>query len=82
MIVRKVPHVPGGIDIHIEVPRVDYEKQSSDRLGESSASIRERVQPRIRLEGGDIICNSDIPVAEVRQFCKLDEAGDSIVRQR
>jgi len=31
------------IDIHIEVPRVDYEKLSSDRLGESSASIRERV---------------------------------------
>ena len=32
------------IDIHIEVPRVDYEKLSSDRLGESSVSIRERVQ--------------------------------------
>jgi predicted ATPase with chaperone activity len=32
------------IDIHIEVPRVDYEKLSSDRLGESSASIRKRVQ--------------------------------------
>ena len=32
------------IDIHIEVPRVDYEKLSGDRLGESSAKIRERVQ--------------------------------------
>jgi magnesium chelatase family protein len=30
------------IDIHIEVPLVDYEELSSDRLGESSASIRER----------------------------------------
>ena len=26
------------IDIHIEVPRVDYEKLSSDRLGETSVS--------------------------------------------
>jgi magnesium chelatase family protein len=25
------------VDIHIEVPRVDYEKLSSDRLGESGA---------------------------------------------
>ena len=25
--------------------------------------------------------NSDMRVAEVRQFCKLDEAGDSLVRQ-
>jgi magnesium chelatase family protein len=32
------------MDIHVEVPHVDYEKLSSDRLGESSASIRERVQ--------------------------------------
>ncbi len=32
------------IDIHIEVPRVDYEKLSGDRMGETSASIRQRVQ--------------------------------------
>lgn len=31
-------------DIHIEVPEVDYEKLSSDRVGESSDSVRERVQ--------------------------------------
>jgi magnesium chelatase family protein len=73
------------IDIHIEVPRVDYETLSSDRLGESSASIRERAQAarerqRVRFEGSDIVCNSDMRVAEVRKFCKLDEAGDSLVR--
>ncbi|MCB9111674.1 MAG: ATP-binding protein [Anaerolineales bacterium] len=32
------------IDIHIEVPRADYEKLSGDRLGETSESIRKRVQ--------------------------------------
>ena len=32
------------IDIHIEVPRVDYEKLSNDRVGESSESIRAGVQ--------------------------------------
>ena len=74
------------IDIHIKVPRVDYEKLSSDRLGEPSASIRERVQAARerqmgRFEGSDIVCNSDMRVAEVCQFCKLDEAGDSLVRQ-
>jgi magnesium chelatase family protein len=73
------------IDIHVEVPRVDYEKLSSDRLAESSALIRERVQAarkrqRVRFEGSDIVCNSDMRVAEVRKFCKLDEAGDSLIR--
>jgi predicted ATPase with chaperone activity len=32
------------IDIHIEVPRVDYEKLSSQRVSESSESIRARAQ--------------------------------------
>jgi len=32
------------IDIHVEVPRVDYQKLSSDRLGESSECIRARVE--------------------------------------
>ena len=27
-----------------------------------------------------MVCNSDMRVAEVRKFCKLDEAGDSLVR--
>ena len=32
------------IDIHIEVPRVVYEKLSDERLGEPSAAIRKRVR--------------------------------------
>jgi magnesium chelatase family protein len=32
------------IDIHIEVPRVDYEKLSDRRLGEPSVAIRARVE--------------------------------------
>ncbi len=76
------------IDIHIEVPRVDYEKLSSSRLGEPSSAIRERVQAaRLRqqerfkpLNNPNIVCNADMRVAEVRQFCKLDESGDRLVR--
>jgi magnesium chelatase family protein len=32
------------IDIHVEVPRIEYEKLTDDRLGEASAAIRERVE--------------------------------------
>jgi magnesium chelatase family protein len=32
------------IDIHLEVPPVDYEKLSGDRVGESNDAIRSRVQ--------------------------------------
>jgi len=75
------------IDIHIEVPRVDYEKLSDDRLGESSQAIRARVQSardrqltRFKDAENGIAANADMRVAEVRQFCKLDEAGESLMR--
>ena len=55
------------IDIHIEVPRVDYEKLSGDRMGETSESIRKRVQAARNIQQqrfagsqSDIICNADI----------------------
>ncbi len=28
----------------------------------------------------DLVCNTDMRVAEIRQFCKLDAAGESLVR--
>src|SRR5512135_3544619 len=75
------------IDIHIEVPRVDYEKLSSDRLGETSASIRARVQAARDIQtkrfsdySSEIVCNADMHVGEIRQFCKLQEEGQRLSR--
>jgi magnesium chelatase family protein len=76
------------IDIHIEVPRVDYEKLSNDRVGESSASIRQRVQAarerqlqRFSKNGSlDIVCNADMCEGEIRQFCRLQDEGQSLMR--
>ena len=74
------------IDIHVEVPRVDYEKLSGDRLGETSESIRKRVQAardiqqlRFTNYQSDIICNADMRVGEIRQFCKLQDKGQRLM---
>jgi magnesium chelatase family protein len=58
------------IDIHIEVPRVDYEKLSGDRIGEPSECIRARVQAARDIQtkrfsgngSSDIVCNADMRV--------------------
>jgi magnesium chelatase family protein len=76
------------IDIHIEIPRVDYEKLSADRVGESSEAIRGRVQAARDIqnkrfsknESSDTICNADMRVGEIRQFCKLQEEGQRLMR--
>jgi magnesium chelatase family protein len=74
------------IDIHMDVPRVEYEKLSDKRLGEPSAAIRERVEAarerqRQRFEGyGGLLSNADMGPAEVREFCAVDDAGASLLR--
>ncbi len=73
------------IDIHIEVPRVDYEKLTDDRQGEPSEAIRARVErarqvQRQRFEGTSLSSNADMGAAEVRKICQLDETGRSLVR--
>lgn len=73
------------IDIHIEVPRVQYEKLSADRLGEPSAAIRARVcaarerQTR-RFRGTRLMTNADMGAAEIRAHCQLDAAGQSLMK--
>jgi len=73
------------IDIHIDVPRVEYEKLSDERLGEPSEAIRERVEAarerqRQRFEGTGLMSNADMGPAEVRDHCQVDEAGKSLLR--
>jgi magnesium chelatase family protein len=77
------------IDIHVEVPRVDYQKLSSDRLGESSETIGRRVETARQRQrerfskiksSNLVVSNADMRVGEVRQFCKLDEAGEGLIR--
>jgi magnesium chelatase family protein len=73
------------IDIHVDVPRVAYEKLTDQRLGESSEAVRARVEAardvqRARYAGTDLACNADMRPADVRVYCKLDEAGNALIR--
>ena len=73
------------IDIHVEVSRVPFEKLSSQRAGEPSATVRERVEAaraiqRKRFKDISLQTNSDMGPAEIRQFCPLDETSTNLVK--
>ena len=73
------------IDIHLSVPRVEYSKLSSDRVGESSAAIKARVEKargvqRARFGQGEILCNSDMRLAEIRKYCPVTPEGDLLLK--
>ena len=73
------------IDLHVDVPRVEYEKLTANRRGESSASVRERVEnararQAARFHDRTIYCNSEMGPSEVREFCMLDETGSRLMK--
>ncbi len=73
------------IDLHIEVPRVAYDKLSRATAGEPSAAIRARVESarerqRQRLTGTKMVCNADMGPGEVRQFCTLRDEAQALMR--
>lgn len=65
------------IDIHVEVPRVDYDKLMGNQQSERSETVRARVEgardrQRHRFKGiPELFANSDIRVGDIERFCVL-----------
>ena len=73
------------IDIHVQVPRLEFEKLNDDRAGETSTAIRERVVAartiqRERFSGTKLQTNTDMGPGEIQQFCPVDEAGRGLLK--
>ena len=74
------------LDIHIEVPQVDFKKLSDDEPAESSAEIKKRVNAarkiqQKRLSGTGISCNGKMTPSQTRQFCKLDKQSKDMLER-
>ncbi len=72
-------------DLHIDVDPVPYEALSSDKVPESSAEVRERVEAardrqKVRFQGSDIHCNAMIPDRLLGEFCHLDSAASDMLK--
>ncbi len=74
------------IDLHIEVPRLTYDKLSPQKIAESSDSIRKRIQKAREVQGKrfltekNIITNSEMDLAQIKKHCRIDLASQSLLR--
>ncbi len=73
------------IDLHVDVPRVDYDKLAGHGDAEGSATVRERVEAarerqRARFAATGLACNADMGPSHVRRICTLDEGGQALLR--
>lgn len=74
------------IDIHIEVPPVDFDKLSSKVPSECSADIKKRVNAarkiqQERLKGSGIACNAKMDAAMTREFCRPTASAMAMLEQ-
>ena len=73
------------IDLHVDVPRVEYEKLTSKTRGEPSDVLRERVEAARarqaeRFADLEIYTNAEMGPGEVRTYCPLDETSSRLMR--
>jgi magnesium chelatase family protein len=80
------------IDLHIEVPRLKFDKLSSNELGEPSKKIRERVMAvrkvqEKRFKGQDIVerenkivTNSEMTSKMIRKYCQIGDEEKNLLK--
>ncbi len=66
------------LDIHVEVPPVDYSALSSDKREETSSEIRERVNKARKIQterykDTNINCNARLTPDLLKKYCKMTE---------
>jgi magnesium chelatase family protein len=73
------------IDLHVEVPRLKFEKLEENISGEKSMDIRKRVEKARKIQNKrfsklSIITNSEMGVKEIKEFCALDKESIDLLK--
>jgi magnesium chelatase family protein len=74
------------IDLHVEVPKVKFEKLADDNTAEPSDSIRQRVESartvqKNRFVDCEIITNAEMSSRQTKQFCAIDQKTVELLKQ-
>jgi magnesium chelatase family protein len=68
------------IDIHIEVPRLKYEKISDESIGEGSLDIKKRVEKARNIQQKRLKkINAEMTARELKKYCGLDEVSKKLL---
>ena len=72
------------IDLHVEVPSVEFDAMRRRERPESSAAVKQRVDAARRRQqarfGAQAVCNAQMTPDMVGRYCALDSAGERLLR--
>ncbi|MBU1118643.1 YifB family Mg chelatase-like AAA ATPase [Patescibacteria group bacterium] len=74
------------IDLHVDVPRVDYDKLTVTQDNEASSSIRKRVEAarkvqKNRFKDTQVFTNSEMHSKHIKAFCALSSPSELLLQQ-
>ena len=73
------------IDMHIDVPRIKFEKLTDEKVAESSKKIRERVKKaqtvqKARFKRLGIFFNSEMNQRQIMEFCRVEQKTQELLK--
>ena len=73
------------LDLHVEVPPVDYNELSSNEQAETSAQIKERVNKARKIQqeryaGTGVTCNARLTPALLKKYCVMSEDAEKYLQ--
>ena len=89
MVEKYVSRISGPLldrmDLHVEVPSVEFDAMRRREQPEPSSAVKARVdaaraRQAARFAGSAVSCNAHMPPALVGQFCALDDTGAKLLR--
>lgn len=74
------------IDLHVEVPKVNYKKLKDCGNSEKSSQIKKRVEKarevqRKRFSKNKINSNAEMNSRDIKKYCQLDSRGENLLAQ-
>ncbi len=72
------------IDLHVEVPRLPYEKMANTEFAENSQNIKRRIQAARAVQQerfGQAKTNSEMSLVELKEYCRLGADEQQLMKQ-
>ena len=73
------------IDLHVEVPRLKFDKLTEEKVAESSSEVRAKIEAvrkigQERYAGLPYSTNAEIPAQDIKRFCPVDQTTQDLLR--
>jgi len=78
------------IDLHLEIPRLKFEKLTNEKVAESSKEIRKRVEKAREIQTKrfkndsskkKVLTNAEMTLPQLKKFCQVDDKSHELLKK-